>query len=154
MKYAQGTTVSVEKSKAEIESLVRRYGADGFISGWNNEQATIQFRCQGRHIRFIMKLPDRRDKRFTHQERYAWKERSEAATLAAWEQACRQKWRSLALLVKAKLEAIDSGIATFEEEFLANIVMPGGKTVHEWTRDSIKIAYERGDVQPMLPDLR
>ena len=35
-----------------------------------------------------------------------------------WEQACRQRWRALALVIKAKLEAIDAEISTFEEEFL------------------------------------
>jgi hypothetical protein len=32
-------------------------------------------------------------------------------------------------VVKAKFEAVESGISAFEEEFLANVVVPGGKTV-------------------------
>ena len=34
-------------------------------------------------------------------------------------------------MVKAKLEAIDSGIATFEDEWLAYLVTSSGKTVGE-----------------------
>ncbi len=32
------------------------------------------------------------------------------------------RWRALLLSIKAKLEAIREGIATFDEEFLANVV--------------------------------
>jgi hypothetical protein len=32
--YAVGTSVPVDRSKAEIERLLIRYGADHFASGW------------------------------------------------------------------------------------------------------------------------
>jgi hypothetical protein len=34
MSYAEGTTVAVSKTRAEIESLVGKYGAAEFSSGW------------------------------------------------------------------------------------------------------------------------
>ncbi len=34
MTFAEKTDVSPERSKAEIETLVSRYGADQFASGW------------------------------------------------------------------------------------------------------------------------
>jgi hypothetical protein len=43
----------------------------------------------------------------------------------AWKQAYHQRWRALALAIKA----VESGIATFEEEFLAHIALPNGSTV-------------------------
>jgi hypothetical protein len=43
----------------------------------------------------------------------------------------RQRWRALSLVIKAKLESVESGIATIEQEFLANIVTPGGQTMAE-----------------------
>ena len=49
-----------------------------------------------------------------------------AAQQAAWEQVCRQRWRALLLIIRAKLEAVASGITTLENEFLANIVLPDG----------------------------
>lgn len=39
MAFAEGTTVSPEKTRGEIESLVRRHGATEFSSGWNAGQA-------------------------------------------------------------------------------------------------------------------
>lgn len=154
-KFASQTSVPVEKSKAEIEATVRRYGAEGFIAGWEGDRAMLQFKCQDRYVRFLMAMPDRKEKRFTEYRRRgscSATMRSPAAAEEAWEQACRQIWRALALMVKAKLEGVDSGIATFEAEFLANIVMPDGKTVYEKTRELIAIAYEKGDMPTLLPD--
>ena len=66
------------------------------------------------------------------------------------EQACRSRWRALALAVKAKLEAVAIGITTFEDEFMAHIVMPDGLTVGEHVRPRIASAYESGQVTPLL----
>jgi hypothetical protein len=67
------------------------------------------------------------------------------------EQAARQKWRALLLLVKAKLEAVDANIATFEEAFVGDIVMPDtDKTVWEMAREPIKLAYETGEPVALL----
>jgi hypothetical protein len=148
-KFAANTSVSVEKSRAEIESTVRRYKADGFVSGWEGNRAMIQFRCEGRYVKFIMTLPDPTDKRFTRSMRGV---RSENVAHAAWEQACRQKWRALALMIKAKLEAVESKIVSFEQEFLPHIMMPDKRTVYEHTRDAVAMAYERGEAIRLLPD--
>ena len=58
---------------------------------------------------------------------------------------------ALALVVKAKLEAVQSGIVGFEDEFMAHIVMPDGKTVAEHARPLIASAYETGKVPALLP---
>ena len=152
-RFAARTEVPVEKTRAEIETTVRRYGADGFLSGWEDAKAMVQFRCAGRYVRFNMVLPHRDEERFTtyilgHATKYA---RKETEALKLWEQACRQRWRALLLLVKAKLEAVESGIVTFEEEFLAHVVLPDGQTVYERTKAPLAIAYETGDAQTFLP---
>ena len=148
-RFAANTSVSVEKSKAEIEATVRRYKADGFVSGWEGNRAMIQFRCEGRYVKFIMTLPDSNEKRFKQHSR-GW--RTEAAALAEWEQACRQKWRALALMIKAKLEAVESGIVTFEQEFFPHIMMPDKRTVYEHARSGLALAYERGEITKLIPD--
>jgi hypothetical protein len=153
-RYAATTEVPVEKSKMEIEATVRRYGADGFMSAWADDRATVQFRCQNRVIRFIMTLPSANEKRFTQWRQTpnsAFQTRSPHAARKLWEQACRQKWRALALLVKAKLEAVDAGIASFEEAFFADIVMPDGRTVYEAAREPLALAYASGKTVPLLP---
>ncbi len=122
-KYAEGTSVSVEKSKAEIERLLQRYGADQFISGWDQQQAYIMFRMERRQVKFVLPLPDKTDSEFTHTP--SGRKRTESKAWEAWEQGCRQRWRALALVVKAKLEAVETGITTFQDEFLAHIMLPG-----------------------------
>jgi len=58
----------------------------------------------------------------------------------------------LALVIKAKLEAIDSDISTFDDEFLAHIIMPNGRTVGEETRPLIAHAYATREMPALLPD--
>ena len=148
-KFAKTTDVSVEKSKAEIEATVRRYGADGFMSGWADERATIQFRCQNRHVRFVITLPARGEARFTERG-YSMVDRTPSAATDLWEQACRQKWRALALLVKAKLESVEAKIETFDSVFLSNIVLPDGNTVGDAVIPKVESAYKTGSMPLLL----
>jgi hypothetical protein len=151
-RYAANTEVTSDKSRTEIERTLVRYGADQFAYGWANEQAMIGFRAHDRQVRFMLPLPDRNDDEFqftpTKRDR-----RSVDAAEREWEKACRQRWRALALVVKAKLEAVESGITEFEDEFLAHIVLPDGSTAGQWMRPQIAEAYDRGLMPSMLPAL-
>ena len=148
MKYAQHTAVSSERSRAEIERLLTKYGAASFASGWQNDHAVIQFHMSARRIKFVLPLPARAAKEFTHSKRGL---RDEATIYRLWEQATRQRWRALTLVIKAKMEAVESGISEFEDEFMSNIVMPDGKTVAEHARPLIESAYRSGKVTALLP---
>ena len=81
----------------------------------------------------------------------AMPKRLNSAAEAAHEQATRQRWRALALSIKAKLESVESGIEQFEEAFMAQIVLPNGKTVGEWVAPQIEASYKSGNMPPMLP---
>lgn len=148
-RYAENTSVSVEGSKAEIERLLQRYGADQFISGWDQKKAYILFRMADRQVKFELPLPDKNDPEFTCTPSRRQK-RSESKAFEAWEQGCRRKWRALALVVKAKLEAVESGITTFQDEFLAHVMLPDGSTVSEFIIPQIEIAYENGEMPRLL----
>jgi hypothetical protein len=63
----------------------------------------------------------------------------------------RERWRALLLCVKAKLESVSSKIETFEEAFLAHVVMPDGRTVHEHTAPRIAEIAKGGELKPLLP---
>lgn len=151
MAYAEKTQVSTDKSRAEIERTLQKYGADQFMYGWDQEKAVVGFRMSGRQIKFLLPMPDRNSEQFTLTP--TGKERSESAAFKEWEQACRQKWRALSLVIKAKLEAVEAGIAIFEDEFMANIVLPNGATVSDFMLPQIEQAYESGVMPNMLPDL-
>ncbi|MGM8931429.1 hypothetical protein [Salinicola halophyticus] len=148
-RYAENTSVSSERSPAEIEQTLSRYGADGFMYGWDGGTAVLAFHMHGRRIRFDLQMPERNAEEFVKTETGC--DRSAAQACKAWEQACRQRWRALALVIKAKLEAAESGITMFEEEFLAHIVLPNGGTVGGWMLPQVKDAYQSGHMPPLLP---
>ena len=146
-RYAESTTVPSDRSRAEIEKTLARYGATTFQYGWQQDRAAIGFVMSGRQIRFILPLPDRENPGFTRTP--TGKSRTATAAEAAYEQAVRQRWRALALMVKAKLEAVASGIVTFEEEFLPHTVLPSGRTVAQEIMPAVESAYATGAVTPL-----
>lgn len=146
--YAAHTDVPVERSRAELERTLNRYGATAFGYMTEPGRAVIMFESHDRRIRFDLPLPRPDDRQYTHHSRGA---KTPAAAAAAWEQACRQRWRALNLAVKAKLEAVESGIAEFEDEFLAYLVLPNGQTVGDFTRPQIAKAYENHTMPALMP---
>jgi hypothetical protein len=151
-KYAENTAVSTEKSRMEIERTLKKYGADQFLYGTSNNAAMVAFTMKCRQVRFILPLPDKNSDEFqyTPQRRNS---RSASAVEEAWEQACRQRWRALYIVIKAKLEAIECGISVFEDEFMSNIVLPNNQLVGDYMRTQIEQAYLSGAMPPMLPML-
>ncbi|OCI32782.1 hypothetical protein [Oerskovia enterophila] len=147
-RYAESTGVPSDRSRSEIERTLRRYGATTFTYGWTEGRAAIGFVKDGRQIRFVLPLPARDDRAFTHTPARGTP-RTEAEIEKQYEQAVRQRWRALALMVKAKLEAVDAGIVTFEAEFLPHTVLPSGRTVFEDIGPSIDLAYRSGQVAPL-----
>ena len=147
--YAADTTVSAEKSRAEIERTLQRYGATSFSYGWEGEHAAVMFAMNDRRVRFVLRMPSRDDREYTHTPTRGNK-RTESQAYESWEKACRQRWRALALVVKAKLEAVDAGISEFEDEFMAQIVLPDGGTVGDFMRPQIEEAYVSNTMPSML----
>lgn len=124
--YAQSTSVSVEKSQAELRCILNRYGCTRFMIMDDLDKTTMMFEVKTRAIRFDLSLPRKID--YALVKRYGkLVENSPEKAYVAREQACRSKWRVLLLCVKAKLEAVECGITTFEEEFLAHFVIAGGR---------------------------
>lgn len=144
--YASNTAVSVEKSRAEIEGTLARYGADRFAYATEPGRACIGFELTTPDnntlaVRMTLPLPAKMEKRFTHRKVYQRVvENPPEMVNKLWEQACRSSWRSLCLVIKAKLEACAAGISTVEREFMADIVTPSGKTLGEW-------------ISPQLPEM-
>ncbi|WAJ27159.1 hypothetical protein [Antarcticirhabdus aurantiaca] len=149
MAYAETTSVSVEKSEAEIKAMLRKAGATSLMSAEEPGNAVVAFEMQGRRILFRLPLPARDDKRFANDGRQRLRPADKRA--AAWEQACRSRWRGLMLCIKAKLESVESGIETFETAFLAHVMLPDGSTVGDYAKPAIALAYETETMPPLLP---
>jgi hypothetical protein len=149
--YAKETRVSVETSRAEIERTLARYGANAFSYGWEEGRAVVAFRAHGRMIRFDIPTPALEEFRLTPTRM----RRGTAEARSAQEKATRQRWRALLLIVKAKLEAVETGVTTFEQEFLAHVLLPDGRTFGEWAGPELDQAYTSGSMPPsLLPGVR
>ncbi len=144
--FAKGTTVTVAKSRSEIEHMLSRYGVSKFQSGWDQDQAAILFEKNGRRIRFTLNLPSEAE--FAKADKNS---RSPTAMKSACEAEHRRLWRALTLVIKAKLESVESGIESFESAFLSHVVVPGSnQTFGEWASPQIAAAYERGLNMPKM----
>ncbi len=132
--YAERTSVPVARSRDEIEKLLVKYNATGFMYGQQGNRYAIAFEMKGRRIRMLLPVPEPRTFR----------------TKAAYEQEVRRRWRSLVLMIKAKLEAIASGVATLDQEFLPYIVLPGGQNVSEWLLPRLD-EIDAESLPPLLP---
>ena len=150
MAYAENTKVDVNKTKAEIETMIHMAGATQFVSGFKDNTAVVGFVLNNRQIRFLLPLPDPNDDEFVYTPARRTK-RSKQQAYEVWNQACKSKWRSLYLIIKAKLEAVDSGISTIEREFFYDIVLPNGQTVGEFMAPQIEQSYQSGNMPPLLP---
>ena len=91
-RFAENTTVTSHKSREEIERTLSRYGADQFMYGADINKAVVAFRMCERHVKFLIPLPARNERRFTHTLARDI-ERSPAQAEAEYEKAVRQRWR-------------------------------------------------------------
>lgn len=148
-RYAENTEVAADRSRSEIEKTLRRYGADAFAYGWEEQRAVVQFKANGRYIKFELPMPAADEDEIVMTP--TGRERSAAQQEKAYEQATRQRWRALSLVIKAKLEAVESGITTFEEEFLAHTVLPNGSTVGAYMIPQVEEAYATAKMPALLP---
>jgi len=131
-RYAEGTSVSEERSRNELERTLKRFGADQFGFAWSDEGQMIAFRMAGRSIRLDIPMPDMDDPSFRLTP--AGRVRATSAAQEAYGQEVRRRWRSLNLVVKAKLTAVADGISTLEREFLADMLTDDGRTVEQVMR--------------------
>lgn len=147
-KYAKGTTVNQDRSKAEIERILLRYGATAFAYVVRSDGATIGFEQEGRRYRIDILYPDPEIYAETPQGR----PRKQAVARTAWEQGVRELWRSVTLLVKAKLEAVECGLVPFDHEFLPYALLPNGSTVGGWAEEALPKALEGKEMPKLLGD--
>lgn len=141
-KYAKETTVPIDRTQASLKRVVARYGGTHFGYIETPGSGAVAFQINDRQVRFVVPLPDREHGEFTHTPTGIL--RAPATANSEWEKACRQRWRALELVVKAKLEAVESGIVEFEREFFAHLVLPDGRTVWEHVGADAILQIESG----------
>jgi hypothetical protein len=123
--------VPVEKTRQEMEELLRRHGATQYLQASDHEpkkgetSSVVQFKMGDRMVRLRFGVPVK-------------------------PQEARRKWRMILMIVKAKLEFVADGGSTIEREFLADVLLPDGQTAGEWFAPQLKESYNTGGMPPLL----
>lgn len=124
-RYAEGTKVSVESSRAEITGILTKHDVQrmGWMGGPDGDQ--LMFELGGGSYRLDIPKPTMDEVRHIYRHLYASQVDWQSKLDGEW----RRRWRANVLLLKAKLEFIDSGDTTLERELLPYRLLKGGQTV-------------------------
>jgi hypothetical protein len=143
--FAEGTDVPVERSRAELESILHKHGATSIGMLRDNDGVVLVFEMRARRVKLSITNPNPADYKFTPGKIL----RSPAQVAAAVDNEIKRRWRALVLIVKAKLELIASGGSSFEIEFMAHTMLPNGQTVGEVMLPRIAKSYTDGAMPPL-----
>lgn len=144
MAYAEDTSIELEASITQIVTLVKRVGGERIGQFHDNDRYHVWFSLGERQIRFTVPL-------VTEYSGPAKAGNGRAIDPRKWiDQRNRQKGRALMLVIKAKLESVESGVETFEQAFLSNIVCHNGQTVYERIKEPLAIEYAEGKPMPLM----
>lgn len=122
-RYAEGTKVSVDSSRGELTGILAKHGVQRM--GWmgSPEGDELMFELGGGSFRLRIVKPTLTEIRRDYPNAYD----PQAKLDAEW----RRRWRANVLLLKAKLEFIDSGDTTLDRELLPYRVLADGRTLEE-----------------------
>lgn len=135
-RYAEGTTVSVDTSRGELSGLLTAHGCQRMAWATEPDADTLQFFLGGNGYRFRIARPtvEEVQARWREDHPYAadgqfrnmdWRKNTDAE----W----RRRWRAHVLLLKAKLEFVEAGDTTLEQEFMSALLVEGGqRTLGDW----------------------
>lgn len=131
-RYAEGTSVDVEKSRAEMVGTLGRYSVRKF--GWEfaDDGDILYFEIDGKAYRMKVSRPTSKDVRVGPRQDL------ESVLEAEW----RRRWRAVGMLLKMKLEFAESGDSTIEKELMPYLLLRDGQTLSE--------AITGGDVPLLL----
>jgi hypothetical protein len=145
--YASGTSVSAERSRAEIETLLGKHGATQRAIAVNDDEqvAHVHFLIHGYKYRLEIPLPKPADRPaswsyYSPDQKRQW----EASTARLLSQKTKERWRAIVLVLKAKLEMVQLGLSSVEKEFMADLVMANGQTMHHEVAEALSRSLATG----------
>lgn len=144
----ESTAVPVERSQGEVRKLLTRHGASRFAFGEETDSAgvrwaMVQFGHGGLMVR--MRVPHKpvdRHQVSSKYQRSRTKTRDEIA--GELEEQAKRIWRVIAHNLKARLVAVEEGVETFAEAFLAHLLDPRtNTTIYEQLADTGSVELGR-----------
>lgn len=146
-RFARTTTVPVNRTRAELLDLLANYGVRNDVGiATAGGRAVCQFLVDNRHIRITLPLPKPDHFATTSTGRA----RSDQSAQQAYDQAERQVWRALLLIVKSALEAMSYGVLSIDQAFMPWLVLPDHQTVGDHIVPWVEHAYQTHDIPPLL----
>lgn len=126
-RYAQGTTVPVDRSRGEITGILASHGVERMAWATEPEGDMLQFELAGHAYRFRIARPTLEEVRERYTP-YGWAHADQAGAVdAEW----RRRWRANVLLLKAKLEFADGETSTVMRELMPYALLRDGRTLEE-----------------------
>lgn len=149
------TTVPVERSQGEIRKLLADHGATRFAFGEETDSAgvrwaAVSFAHGGYAVR--MRVPHKPidDQALRGKARRAHTRTYEDFERVAIEQEAKRIWRVMSWNLKARLVAVEEGVETFAEAFLAHLLdEQTGMTIYEQLAEEGRVELSR-PLRPLL----
>jgi hypothetical protein len=138
--YAEGTSVDTGQSRLEIERLLQRAECSHVGVMHEPGKAIVYFQRKGWAVQMSIPIPQPEDAPQKIGGRYFPTD----AQKRGWaEQKAKERWRQLLLVLKAKFTALEQGVETFEQSFLAHLVV-GGIHLGDRLLPLVREAQEKG----------
>jgi len=117
----EGTKTPVMRSQEHIRMILAKYGAQSveFQERWGeNEKVGVRFLFTIEKVSYIVRI-------VTPVPEIKESGRRQDVRARLKEPARRQTWRAIFWAIKSRMEAVQFGIETFQEAFLAHFEIPG-----------------------------
>lgn len=134
------TDVPVERTKEKIRQLFRLHGIEGFrfTENWKEHTIGLEFvRSQTVKDPALDKPIEVRIPVRMHIPVLEGRHRRDDYTQTAWERRERQVWRALYYYLKSQLEAVEFGLRSLTDVFMADIVTSDGRTIGDQVKGAL-----------------
>lgn len=129
----ESTSVSIESSQGSLRKLLSKNGANGF--GFRESKINhpdlgetwvvgIEFTFDGSLVRMVVPCKPPDPKAIQAKARRARTKTADEIEYEMMDQEMRRIWRVLFYNTKARMEAVEEQVETFEQAFLAHLVDP------------------------------
>ena len=141
--YAQGTTVSIGKTQADLRRMIEKYDGQWIGVVTDPEQSRqidqLVFKLAGIPIRFEVRHPQKGDPELKGYN-------IEKATQSEY----RRRWREVWLMVKSRLIEAVQMKRDIKEVFMPQLVVKGGKTLYEMAQQDMNTLISGGSLKEMI----